>query len=226
MKTDYEIRGREIVHQNFCAPKPLIGNFRPARAFISMKMTIPGDTELVARMQRGDRAAFATLVDRHKHKLINYLTGLVRDRDRSEELAQDTFLKLFQHRARYHERGQFLPYLYRIATNLARSDERKRRRRELLFHAFRANGNGHRASPPSPQAELLRSEVSARLVEALEALPLRYRSPLLLRAVEGWSYRDIASVLQCREGTVKSRVHRGRAQLRERLAPYWNGGLG
>jgi len=164
------------------------------------------------------------LVDRHKHRLVNYLTGLLRDRDRSEEVAQDTFLKLFQHRSRYREQGQFLPYLYRIATNLARSEERTRRRRSLLFHAFASNGNGHHQAAPSPQAELLRSELSERVGEAIDALPMRYRSPLVLREIEGWSYRDIASVLDCREGTIKSRVHRGREQLRELLAPYWDGG--
>ena len=188
-------------------------------------MTPLDDADLVARMQGGDRASFATLVDRHKHRLVNYLTGLVRDRDRSEELAQDVFLKLYQHRGRYQERGQFLPYLYRIATNLARSDERKRRRREFLLQRFTFNGNGHRELVPSPQTELLRNELGTRVGEAIEALPLRYRSPLLLREIEGWSYRDIASALECREGTVKSRVHRGREQLRRVLAPYWNGGL-
>lgn len=176
-------------------------------------------------MQRGDRAAFATLVDRHKHRLVNYLTGLVRDRDRSEELAQDVFLKLYQHRGRYQERGQFLPYLYRIATNLARSEERTRRRREFLLKTFATNGNGQRELVPSPQTELLSNELGTRVGEAIEALPLRYRSPLLLREIEGWSYRDIAAALKCREGTVKSRVHRGRERLRRILAPYWNGGL-
>ena len=190
-----------------------------------IEMTSVGDSELVARIQRGDRAAFATLVDRHKHRLVNYLTGLVRDRDRSEELAQDVFLKLYQHRGRYQERGQFLPYLYRIATNLARSEERKRRRREFLLQTFATNWNGHRELVPSPQTELLRNELGTRVGEAIEALPLRYRSPLLLREIEGWSYHDIAAALKCREGTVKSRVHRGREQLRRVLAPYWNGGL-
>jgi RNA polymerase sigma-70 factor (ECF subfamily) len=187
-------------------------------------MTAPGDAELVARMQDGDRTAFAMLIDRHKHRLVNYLTRLIRDRDRSEELAQDTFVKLFEHRARYQERGQFLAYLYRIATNLARSAERKRRRQALLLQVFTSNGNGHRDPVPSPQAKLLRDELSVRVDEALEALPLRYRSPLLLREIEGWSYKDIAVALRCREGTVKSRIHRGREQLRALLAPYWNGG--
>ena len=185
-----------------------------------------GDSELMKRLQAGDRRAFATLVDRHKHRLINYLTALTRDRDRSEEIAQDAFLRLYQHADRYQERGQFLPYLFRIAVNLVRSEERKRRRREWLLHTFSAgNGNGGREThAPSPQAELLRDEVGVRVGEALEALPLRYRSPLVLREIEGWSYSDIASALKCREGTVKSRIHRGREQLRRLLEPYWNGG--
>jgi len=188
-------------------------------------MTSLADSELVALMQGGDRAAFTTLVNRHKHRLVNYLTGMMRNRERSEELAQDVFLRLYQHRDRYQERGQFLPYLYRIATNLARSEERKRRRREFLFYRFSSNGNGHGEPVPSPQAELLNNELGTRVGEAIEALPPRYRSPILLREIEGWSYRDIAAALKCREGTVKSRVHRGREQLRRVLAPYWNGGL-
>ena len=190
-----------------------------------IEMTSLADSELFDLTQRGDRAAFATLVNRHKHRLVNYLTGMVRNRERSEELAQDVFLKLYQNRGRYQERGQFLPYLYRIATNLARSEERKRRRREFLFYRFSSNGNGHGEPVPSPQAELLNNELGTRVGEAIEALPPRYRSPILLREIEGWSYRDIAAALNCREGTVKSRVHRGREQLRRVLAPYWNGGL-
>ncbi|GMR23856.1 MAG: hypothetical protein BMS9Abin37_2330 [Acidobacteriota bacterium] len=75
-------------------------------------MTTLADSELVAMMQGGDRTAFTMLVNRHKHRLVNYLTGMVRNRERSEELAQDVFLKFYQHRGRYQERGQFLPYLY------------------------------------------------------------------------------------------------------------------
>ncbi len=108
---------------------------------------------------------------------------------------------------------------------MARSEERKRRRREFLLQKFSSNGNGRREHVPSPQTELLSNELGTRVGEAIEGLPLRYRSPLLLREIEGWSYRDIAAALKCREGTVKSRVHRGREQLRRVLAPYWNGGL-
>ncbi len=187
-------------------------------------MVMVGDDALMLRTQAGDRDAFAALIDRHKHKLVNYLTAMARDRDRAEEIAQDAFLKVFQHRDVYEERGQFAPYLYRIATNLLRSEDRKSRRREVLLGMFSARRNGHNGVRPSQEAQLLHGELCGHLERAIAALPLRFRSPLLLREIEGWSYRDIASVLDCREGTVKSRVHRGREKLRTLLTPYWNGG--
>ncbi len=186
-------------------------------------MTPPADGELMRRVQGGDREAFATLVERHKAPLIRFLTGLSRDRDRAEEVAQDAFVRLFELSHRYQERGQFTPYLYRIAANLLRTEDRKRRRRAILLKAFGGNGTGE--ASPSPQTVCLRDELSVRLSEALSALPLRYRSPLVLRDVEGWSYADIARAMSCGEGTVKSRIHRGRERLRRRLEPYWNGGL-
>lgn len=175
------------------------------------------------RVQAGDREAFAALVERHKAPLVRFLTSLSRDRDRAEEVAQDAFVRLYELSHRYQERGQFAPYLFRLASNLLRTEERKRRRRAILLKAF--SGNGTKREAPSPQAVCLRDELAARLSEALSALPLRYRSPLVLRDMEGWSYTDIARALSCGEGTVKSRIHRGREKLRRLLEPYWNGGL-
>lgn len=174
------------------------------------------------RVQSGDRQAFVFLVDRHKHRLINYLTAMTRDRDQAEDIAQEAFVRLFTHSARYEERGQFVAYLYRIATNLLRAQERTRKRRELLLARF---ARSSRDNPSSPQDTLLHDEMEQRVADAIARLPLRYRAPLLLHEIEGWPYRDIAEALECREGTVKSRVHRGRDKLRELLTPYWNGGL-
>jgi RNA polymerase sigma-70 factor (ECF subfamily) len=180
------------------------------------------DGELMLRVQGGDREAFAALVERHKGPLVRFLTALSRDRDRAEEIAQDAFVRLFELSHRYQERGQFTPYLYRIAANLLRTEDRKRRRRAILLKAF--GGNGTHEAAPSPQTVCLQDELSVRLSEALSVLPLRYRSPLVLRDVEGWSYTDIARAMSCGEGTVKSRIHRGRERLRRLLEPYWNGG--
>ena len=98
--------------------------------------------------------------------------------------------------------------------------------RDLQIPEWRGNGHHLRDNGANPQEELLRKEAGVRVAEALAGVPLRYRSPLVLREMEGWSYRDIASALNCREGTVKSRVHRGRQRLRRLLEPYWNGGRG
>jgi len=181
------------------------------------------DAELMSRVSCGDREAFAQLVDRHKNGLVNYLTRLTRSRDRAEELAQESFLRLYQHSARYQEQGQLVPFLFRIATNLLRSEERRARRWRLLSLKFSSNGRDPR---PSPQGRLLKEEATEHVVRALAELPLKYRSPLVLREMEGWSYQDIAATLGCGEGTVKSRIHRGRTRLRRLLSPYWNGGQG
>ena len=179
------------------------------------------DKELMRRVQVGDREAFTALVDRHHGRLLRYLGALTRDGDRAQDAAQEAFVKLFEVAGRYEERGHFLPFLYRLATNLLRTEERTRRRRELLLKAF--SSNGHRRSL-SPQAECLRGELARQLDAAIASLPLRFRSPLVLRDVEGWTYSEIARALGCGEGTVKSRIHRGREQLRQVLEPYWNGG--
>lgn len=186
-------------------------------------MQAPSDAELMRRVQGGDREAFAGLVDRHQRRLLRYLGALTRDPDRAQELAQEAFVRLFEQSDRYEERGRFLPYLYRMATNVLRTEERTRRRRELLLRGLPTNGHGRARSP---QAECLGSELASRLGEAIAGLPLRFRSPVVLRHIEGWSYAEIARALGCSEGTVKSRIHRGREHLRRALEPYWNGGRG
>lgn len=181
------------------------------------------DATLMSRVRSGDREAFGQLVDRHKDGLVNYLTGLTRSRDRAEELSQESFLRLYQSSARYREQGQFVPFLFRIATNLLRSEERRARRFRILSMKFSSNGHDPQ---PTPQAELLRTEAGERVAWALAELPLKYRSPIILREIEGWSYREIASALGCQEGTIKSRLNRGRERLRHLLSPYWNGAQG
>ena len=182
-----------------------------------------GDAALMTRVRSGDREAFGQLVDRHKDALVNYLTGLTRSRDRAEELAQESFLRLYQSSARYREQGQFVPFLFRIATNLLRSEERRARRWRIL--SLKISSNGHEPGP-TPQAQLLKEEATERVAWALAELPLKYRSPLMLREMEGWSYREIASALGCQEGTIKSRINRGRDRLRHLLSSYWNGEQG
>jgi RNA polymerase sigma-70 factor, ECF subfamily len=178
------------------------------------------DATQMARVRSGDRDAFADLVDRHKDAVVNYLTRLTGHRDRAEDLAQETFLRLFRSADSYSEQGLLRGYLFRIATNLVRSEERREKRLRLLLPFL---GRQDHAEPAAPSG-LLRQEMHREVSAAVAQLPLRFRVPLVLHEIEGWAYADIARALGCREGTVKSRIHRGRQHLKERLAPYWQGG--
>lgn len=180
------------------------------------------DGRLLASARNGDREAFGRLVDRHKDALVRSLIRLTGGRDRAEELAQEAFLRLYERSSRYREQGKVTAYLFRIAVNLLRSRERQRRRRRALRSIFLAPAP--RSDEPAQQTRLLRQELQEQIARALASLPLHYRVPLVLYELEGWSYRQIGAVSGCREGTVKSRIHRGRRLLEERLRPYWQGG--
>jgi RNA polymerase sigma-70 factor (ECF subfamily) len=179
------------------------------------------DGELMARTREGDHDAFALLVDRHKDSLVNYLSHLVRDRGHAEELAQEAFVKLYEHAAQYREEGRLAPYLFKIATNLFRSELRRKQRWGVLVHMFTPTEEAHKETP---QKDLLEQEIVDRVSRELARLPILYRSAVILRDIEGLSYEEIAEALETNIGTIKSRIGRGREQLRVALTPYWNGG--
>ena len=184
------------------------------------------ETNLLARTRAHESDAFAQLVDRHKDRIVNYLSRLTGSRDRAEDVAQETFVRFYQKLHRYREEGALSAYLFRIATNLVRSEERRRRRWQMLQPLFAHSpfsSNGHPAEP-DPQEDALAHEEHRQVTRALASLDVIYRAPLVLREIEGLSYQDIAAALGCSEGTVKSRLHRGRRLLKEKLLPYWNGG--
>jgi RNA polymerase sigma-70 factor (ECF subfamily) len=182
----------------------------------------PSDAELMARLRStGDREAFAELIDRHKDAVVAYLGRLTNSRERAEDLGQEAFLRLYRSASGYVEQGLLRAFLFRIATNLAHSEERRERRLRLLAPFLRTSPYAEAAAPQG----LLRDEVRREVTAAVAALPMSYRVPLVLHELEGWAYGDIARVLSLSEGTVKSRIHRGRERLRRGLAPYWHGGI-
>lgn len=201
------------------------------------------DAALMARVREGDRDAFAELIDRHKDPLVGYLARLTGSPDRAQDVAQEAFLRLYRAAGSYRERGQLTAFLYRIATNLVRSEARRERRWRRLAPQLGVSGRlgqlgrlgpfgpGGRAGGGAPThgveaadgpRRLLRRELQRRLADALAALPLELRAPLVLYEIEEWSQRDIARALGCREGTVKSRLFRARHRLREELADCWD----
>lgn len=177
------------------------------------------DASLMARVARGDRGAFARLVDRHSDGLVAYLARLTGSPERGEDLAQEALLRVFRAAESYRERGHFTAFLYRIATNLVRSEAR----RELRWRLLAPELGAPRPAVEEPRGPRLvaRRELQRRLAVAVAALPVSLRAPLVLYEIEGWPQRDIARALGCRVGTVKSRIHRARARLREELAEAW-----
>ena len=179
------------------------------------------DDALMQRVREGDDDAFGEIVDRYKNPLVNYLTHLVRSRDRAEEIAQDAFVRLYRNAANYKEQDRLAPYLFRIATNLTVTEVRRAKRWSLLMPRLHASTSQH---TPSPDANLITDEIQKQVNAALERLPLKFRAPLVLFEIEEWSYEAIASALDVRIGTVKSRISRARDLLRRQLAPWWKGG--
>jgi RNA polymerase sigma-70 factor (ECF subfamily) len=180
----------------------------------------------MAATRDGCRRSFGVLVDRYKDALVAYLARLTGSADRAEDLAQEAFLRLYLNAPRYDERGRLQGLLYAIATNLLRSEERRRRRWRLLmpFLASPTTSNGFDLEEPLGERRVLQQEMGVQLQQAIAELPLRYRVPLVLYEVEEWSYADIAAHLVVSDGTVKSRIHRARQRLKQRLTPYWNEG--
>ena len=182
-------------------------------------MSEASDADLMVQTRSGDRQAFSRLVDRHKDGVVRALTRVCGSHAQAEDLAQEVFISLFHDAQRYQERGQLRSYLLRLGVNRLRSEYRREQRRALLRALWLPSGNG--GPPTAPEPEQLVGESQRQLTAALEGLPLTFRVPLVLHVVEGLPYDEIAQVVGCRVGTVKSRIHRGREQLRRSLEPYF-----
>jgi RNA polymerase sigma-70 factor (ECF subfamily) len=185
------------------------------------------DHELLAEIRDGDEAAFQEIVRRYRNPITNFVYRMIDDYERSVELAQETFIRVYTSAARYQANYSFSTYIYRIATNLAISELRRRKRRRFvsLFSPFSDdNGDPVELDPPDlnplQDESLIRDERKRAVARAITSLPEKYRAAIVLRDVEGLSYDRIAEVLKLSEGTVKSRINRARNLLKEKLTAY------
>jgi len=187
------------------------------------------DHELLEATKGRDEAAFGELVRRYRGQITNYVYRMTSDYELAVDLAQETFMRVYAAAERYQSSYAFSTYIYRIATNLAISELRRRKRRKLvsLTGFFRGREDGEEASDLDmpdgcelQDAAMVEDERRAAVARAIATLPEKYRAPLVLRDVEGRSYDEIASILEMSEGTVKSRINRARSFLREKLRAY------
>jgi RNA polymerase sigma-70 factor, ECF subfamily len=184
--------------------------------------TVDPDRELVESWRKGEVDAFATLVRRHQRRVFGLLLRMLGSREEAEDAVQDTFLNLHRHGHRFRFESRFSTFVYRVAVNAAlnrrRSLGRRRAHADAFLEAQAVSTDLRPAEGPDPEQALAGDELRARLGRELMTLPDSLRIPVVLFDVEGLSYNEIAEILKVAEGTVKSRIHRARHALRERLA--------
>ena len=183
------------------------------------------DVQLMQKVRQGDATAFRELFAKHGDPLVNFVYRFVGNRDRAEELTQDAFLQIYRARARYEPKARFTTYLYRVATNLCLNELRRfeyQGKTEPLEGFPSPDGEeGSRELPdqelPSSEEHVAGLETGQRIQQVLERLPPNQRSALLLSRVEGFSYQEVAEILETTESAIKSLIFRATQTLREEL---------
>ena len=185
------------------------------------------DKELIKHFKKGDLSAFDILVDRYSAKAFQIAYGVLANREDSEEVAQDVFVRIFRALPKFRGESEFTTWMYRIAMNLARNKYRWNKTRgsqknfsidaPLEGREGAVNGLDLPERRMGPDENVSIKEFEAKVAEELKELPPLYREALVLRNVDEMSYEEIASLLNCKLGTIKSRIARAREELRKRL---------
>jgi len=183
------------------------------------------DQQLVERVQRGDKHAFDLLVAKYQRKLGRLISRFVRDTGEAEDVTQEAFIKAYRALPGFRGDSAFYTWLYRIGINTAKNYLLANKRRAPTSTPFDAEeaesfedaGLLHEIS--TPENELMSKQVVSTVQSALQQLPEDLRSALTLREIEGLSYEEIASVMNCPVGTVRSRIFRAREAVAEKLRP-------
>lgn len=182
----------------------------------------PLDTRLAKLARKGDQRAFAEIVELYKDKLYHLGYRMTGNRQEAEDVVQDTFLRVFRNLDRYDENQKFSTWIYRIATNLCIDRLRKRK----SVYSLDAESGDHEgldgysmlpSDDRTPESELMLSETQRIIHEAMETLPPKYKSVMVLRYMQDLSLQEISDVLNMPVTTVKTRVHRGREFMRKKL---------
>lgn len=180
------------------------------------------DAQLVKRVQKGDKKAFDLLVLKYQQRIIKLVSRYVRDPTDALDVAQDAFLKAYRALPNFRGDSAFYTWLYRIAINTAKNYLVTQSRRPMESENFRVEGEQVELESmlkdlATPESLLITDEIKETIAEAIEQLPDDLRTAINLREVEGLSYEEIADVMTCPIGTVRSRIFRAREAIDHRL---------
>ena len=186
----------------------------------SQNRFIYSDEQLMSLFQGGDENAYIELVNRYKDKLINFIFNYLGDLESSEDVVQETMIKLYQKKHYYKEIAKFSTWLYTIAKNLANTELRKRKQRKTtLLSQFSKDDKTYElpSNDPEPGQEIQTDIVNKIIRDAVDQLSEKFKIVIVLRDVQGLSYEDISEIINVPLGTVKSRINRARLQLQVEL---------
>jgi len=186
------------------------------------------EAELITRCKNRDENAFRVLIEQYKTNLASFIYRIVWDEELTQDLVQETFIKVFLNIHKFEYIARLKTWIYTIATNLSINEWRKQKRRKIfsIQHILQERGAGSfddiglLSHEDSPLQNVMSMEKSKYINKALQSLPPKYRIPIILFEIEQEPYEAIAEILHIPIGTVKSRIHRGRMLLKKKLQPY------
>jgi RNA polymerase sigma-70 factor (ECF subfamily) len=182
------------------------------------------DQELVRRVQRGESAAFDLLVRKYQHRIVGLIGRYVSDWSECQDVAQETFLRAYRALGNFRGDAQFYTWLHRIAVNTAKnhlvSSNRRPPTDDIDIEDAEQYASGLRLRDnDTPERELMRQQLEQTVMRAVEALPDELRVAITLREVDGLSYEEIATKMDCPIGTVRSRIFRAREAIDQEMRP-------
>ena len=185
------------------------------------------DQQLVKRVQKGDNKAFDLLVIKYQYKVQAVISRFVKDQAEVLDVAQEAFIKAYRAIGNFRGDSQFYTWLYRIAVNTAKNHLVTKNRRPPgsdidIADAEHYDGAEYLKENDTPEGEMFRSELEAVVHKAMADLPEDLRTAISLRELEGMSYEEIAEIMDCPVGTVRSRIFRAREAINEKIGPLIN----
>ncbi len=188
------------------------------------------DQQLVKRVQKGDKTAFDLLVLKYQHKVHAIVSRYIHDQSEVEDVVQESFIKAYRALGKFRGDSQFYTWLYRIAVNTAKNVLVSRNRRPPqsdidVADAEYYSGSDRLKDVDSPENLAFRDELQEVVNEALRNLPEDLRTAVTLREFEGLSYEDIAAIMECPVGTVRSRIFRAREAMDQKITALMSGNM-